>query len=167
MTSNVLLRSGTDTWETPQWLFNQLDNEFGFTLDVCALPATAKCDRYFTPDDDALIQNWGGDGAVCWMNPPYSRGLITPFMLKARAEAERGAQVVCLVAARTDTRWWWEVCTYGEIRFIRGRINFVGGKNGSTFPSAVVILHPYLQTQLTLWDDTFAQQSATQKRLIT
>jgi len=41
-------------WETPQWLFDELNKEFGFTLDVCALPGNAKCEVYFTPEDDGL-----------------------------------------------------------------------------------------------------------------
>lgn len=60
--------SNEDTWETPEDLFDALNKQFGFELDVCALPATAKCKRYFTPQDDGLSQEWTG---VCWMNPPY------------------------------------------------------------------------------------------------
>ena len=51
---DVHYSSATDEWETPQDLFDELDAEFGFDLDVCALPNSAKCRRYYTPDDDGL-----------------------------------------------------------------------------------------------------------------
>lgn len=60
--------SASDEWETPQELFEALDGEFHFTLDVCATKANAKCRRFFTEQDDGLAQEWSG---VCWMNPPY------------------------------------------------------------------------------------------------
>ena len=47
-------------WETPQALFDELDREFGFTLDVCATKENAKCEKYFTKEQDGLSQNWGG-----------------------------------------------------------------------------------------------------------
>ena len=47
-------------WTTPQDFFDELDKEFHFTLDPCALPETAKCKVFFTPEDDGLKQSWGG-----------------------------------------------------------------------------------------------------------
>lgn len=43
-----LLSSGQDLWETPQNFFNELNEEFHFTLDACATPENAKCEKYFT-----------------------------------------------------------------------------------------------------------------------
>jgi phage N-6-adenine-methyltransferase len=128
--------SERDDWETPQDLFDALDAEFHFELDVCALESSAKCGRYFTPADDGLAQKWTG---VCWMNPPYGEG-IGAWMEKARLSAEAGATVVCLVPARVDTGWWWDNCLAGEIRFLRGRLRFSGGESAAPFPSAIVIL---------------------------
>lgn len=51
---NVHFSSKTDLWETPQELFDKLNSEHGFTLDVCAIPDNAKCAKYFTPDIDGL-----------------------------------------------------------------------------------------------------------------
>lgn len=64
-----LMSSNTVEWATPWDLFNHLDSEFHFTLDVCASEGLQKCDRYFTPDIDGLSQSW--DNEICWMNPPY------------------------------------------------------------------------------------------------
>ena len=47
-------------WETPQDFFDEIDNEFHFTLDACANGTNHKCDKYFSESDDGLKQNWGG-----------------------------------------------------------------------------------------------------------
>ena len=64
MINAALFSSSTDEWATPQWLFNSLNKEFGFTLDPCALPSNAKCEKYFTPQDNGLLQDWGGGDCV-------------------------------------------------------------------------------------------------------
>ncbi len=138
MSIDVHFSSNTDLWETPQDFFDRLNDEFGFELDVCALPENAKCPRFFTPEDDGLQQEWKG---ICWMNPPYGRQ-IGNWVRKAYESAQNGATVVCLLPARTDTRWWHEYCMKGEVRFIRGRLKFGGSKNSAPFPSAIVIFAP-------------------------
>lgn len=127
--------SESDEWETPQELFDLLDDEFGFELDVCATADNAKCERFFSPEHDGLLQRWRG---VCWMNPPYGRQ-ISEWVRKAHQSALLGATVVCLVPARVDTSWWWDHCIHGEVRFLKGRLKFGGGEHGAPFPSAVVV----------------------------
>lgn len=63
MLNKGMFTSNTDMWETPQELFDELDREFHFTLDVCAVPENAKCERYFTPAQNGLKKDWtrGGD----------------------------------------------------------------------------------------------------------
>ena len=122
-------------WETPSNLFKELDDEFHFTIDVCATKANAKCRRFITKEQDALTRPWRG---VCWMNPPYDR-TIGRWIEKAEDEAYfNGATVVCLIPSRTDTAWWHEYVTRREVRFIRGRLTF-SGRGRARFPSAVVI----------------------------
>ena len=55
-----MFSSTTDLWATPQAFFDKLNEEFHFTLDPCATPENAKCERYFTKEQDGLKQNWGG-----------------------------------------------------------------------------------------------------------
>jgi phage N-6-adenine-methyltransferase len=130
--------SETDLWSTPKAFFDDLDREFGFTLDVCALAENAKCEQFYSPEDDGLRQEWRG---VVWMNPPYGRE-IKRWICKAYATALMGrATVVCLVPARTDTGWWHDYCEKGEVRLIRGRLRFGDGKKDAPFPSAVVVFH--------------------------
>lgn len=130
-----LYSSATGQWSTPQDLFDELHQEFGFALDVCATDENAKCATYYTVEQDGLAQPWTG---VCWMNPPYGDA-IGAWVRKAWESSKAGATVVCLVPARIDTRWWWDYCRYGEVRFLRGRLKFGGGDNSAPFPSAVVI----------------------------
>lgn len=132
--------SGTDEWETPQGLFDSLDREFGFTLDVCATEKNAKCRRYFTKDDDGLIQDWGRE--TVWCNPPYGRELDR-WILRCSAHAIGGGTAVMLIPARTDTQWFHDY-VYGkaEIRFLRGRIRFGGSKWNAPFPSMVAVFRP-------------------------
>lgn len=139
MINNGLMTSNTELWETPKDFFDKINEEFGFTLDACAMPFNAKLPNYFTPEQDALKQSWEG---VVWMNPPYGR-VIKDWMAKAVNEWRNGATVVCLVPARTDTAWWHDYAMLGEIRFLRGRLKFIdengGSQNSAPFPSALVI----------------------------
>lgn len=128
-------------WETPQQIFDKLNQEFGFQVDVCATHENAKCKDYFTEEENGLVQQWTGFAKVFWMNPPYGRAIMD-WMRKAYEESRKGGVVVCLVPARTDTAWWHDYAMKGEIRFLRGRIKFSGHKHNAPFPSAIVIFRP-------------------------
>ena len=134
-----MFTSRTDEWETPQYLFDELNEQFGFETDVCALPWNTKCAKYFTPEQNGLSQEWRG---VCWMNPPYGRQ-IGLWVEKAYKSSKNGATVVCLLPSRTDTAWWHDYCMKGEIKFLRGGLKFGDSKNSAPFPSAVVIFRGY------------------------
>jgi phage N-6-adenine-methyltransferase len=125
--------SDSAEWPTPQWLFDVLDAEFRFTTDVCAVADYAKCDHYYSPEDNGLVQEWTGS---CFMNPPYG-DTIPQWMQKAWSSGQNGATVVCLVPARVDTAWWWDFARLGEIRFLRGRLKT--GRQSWPFPSAVIV----------------------------
>lgn len=124
-------------WETPQKLFDLLDEEFHFTLDPCATKENAKCEYFFDKEFNGLIQDWIGN---VFMNPPYGRE-IRHWVKKAYEESRFNANVVvCLLPSRTDTRWFHDYCILAtEIRFIKGRLRFSGHKNSAPFPSMVVI----------------------------
>lgn len=132
-----MFTSASDEWPTPRTFFNQLAEEFGpFDLDPCATPENAKCRRFFTRHEDGLSKSWAP--ARVYMNPPYGRA-IGLWMRKAWEESQRGAFVVCLVPARTDTAWWHDYAAKGQVRFLRGRLKFDGGTSCAPFPSAVVV----------------------------
>ena len=137
---SVHFSSATPEWPTPQWLFDALNKEFGFTVDVCSTHENAKCKKHFTQEEDGLRKSWGGE--VCWMNPPYGE-LIKGWMAKAHGAAmHEGATVVCLVPARTDTAWWHEYAMKHEIRFLRGRLKFGDATDSAPFPSALIVMRP-------------------------
>lgn len=60
MNTDVMFSSKTDMWETPQDFFDRLNAEFWFTCDVCATKENAKCEHYFTKEQDGLKQEWTG-----------------------------------------------------------------------------------------------------------
>lgn len=135
----VHFSSERQDWETPQALFDALNAEFGFTLDVCATSENKKCPDFIDEELNALTRNWGGYLETCWMNPPYGYQ-IGKWIRKAYEESQNGATVVALIPAKTETRWWHEYVMHAhEIRLVKGRIQFSGCGVNAPFPSAVVV----------------------------
>lgn len=137
-----MFSSDRQDWETPQEFFDKLDAVYHFTLDVCATKENAKCEFYYSPQDNGLEMPWSFEyiKEVCWLNPPYGRE-IGRWVKKAYEEAQSfNCVVVALLPARTDTAWWHDyVMKAQQIYLIRGRLKFVGGKSCAPFPSAVVV----------------------------
>ncbi len=145
--NSVHFQSDSVEWSTPQNVFDELNKEFGFVLDAAATKENAKCSAYYTAEDDGLLQNWTKHGGPVWLNPPYGRG-IGKWVCKAAETARLGTTVVCLIPARTDTRYFhahiWDVTAHAarpgvEVRFVKGRLRFGGVKTPAPFPSAVVV----------------------------
>lgn len=131
-----LLSSNTDQWATPQKFFDECNQKYGpFDVDVCADAINTKCAVFFDKSANGLTQVWQGK---CWMNPPYGRE-IGDWMKKAYEASTAGAMVVCLVPARTDTKWWHDYAMKGNIIFIKGRLKFGTATNSAPFPSALII----------------------------
>lgn len=132
------------TWATKKKFFDKVNAEFHFDLDVCAFPETAKCERYYTPDDDGLEQEWKG---TVWMNPPYGCENLDKWLKKAQNSATRGATVVALVPTRTNPPWWHDwVMKAHEIRFIVKKLAFDGPQDGVPFTGhALVVFRPSLR----------------------
>lgn len=142
MISPALFSSAKEEWATPIDLFAKLNQEFGFVLDAAALPENAKCVNFYSPVENGLEKPWARS---TWLNPPYGR-TIDRWVAKASIEANLGNTVVCLLPARTDTRWWhryiWDHDRPRpgvEVRLIQGRLKFGDSKNSAPFPSAIVI----------------------------
>ena len=132
--NKILFSSNKEDWETPQDLFNELNKEFNFTVDVASSEENYKCNRYYTEKENGLKQNW--DNEIVWCNPPYGRK-IGDWVKKA---SKSKATVVMLLPARTDTKWFHEyIYNKAEIRFIKGRLKFGNSVNSAPFPSMIVI----------------------------
>lgn len=76
-----------DDWGTPQALYDALDREFSFDVDVCAHEGNHKHERWWGVEQDGLAQDW--TGLTCFMNPPYGRG-IGDWIRKAADSAAQG-----------------------------------------------------------------------------
>jgi phage N-6-adenine-methyltransferase len=147
-----------DCWSTPKEVFQALNAEFNFVIDVAASAGNTHCTYWLSEEDDALSRHWlmysDYIGSYVWCNPPYSD--IMPWVKKAAEQSKRnGIGVVMLVMADTSVGWYAEaIKTCQEVRFvIGGRLAFinpetklpVGGNNkGSMF----LIWHPFAKGDL-------------------
>ena len=154
MNTALMFSTGKDDWQTPPELFAQLDAEFHFVCDVAATRENRLCPLWFGPDShfgSALgLKDWRFNEVPCayWCNPPYSKGLQGKFIARAALERQHGITTVMLIPARTDTRafhqYVWDATKHQpregvEVRFLPGRLKFVGAKDAAPFPSMVVV----------------------------
>jgi site-specific DNA-methyltransferase (adenine-specific) len=156
---DVLHGSPNDEYHTPQALFDLLNQEFNFTLDVSATHENAKCARFFTKEQDALKQSWAceeGDTGAGWMNHPYS--LTYEFMQKAFNTAMNGDRtMVCLPKSDTDREWFWHFAQFGEVRFLK-RVHFENAESQAPFTNCLVIFrrdmatNPSYEPNFRCWD---------------
>jgi phage N-6-adenine-methyltransferase len=130
--SSALYSNRTDEWPTPRSFFAQLNAEFNFTLDPCASAKNTTCRTFSTKEQDGLKQDWKRHRVVC--NPPYGK-TMREWARKCYEASRRGALVVLLAHARTDTRWFhdWVYGKAHEIRFVRGRLKFGDGTQSAPF----------------------------------
>lgn len=147
-----------DTWATPPEIFHALDQEFCFGFDVCAEYETAKCDDYWTIEDDALSKDWNkealsripGAGGIAlgwlWCNPPYSK--IMPWVEKAIEAQKAGRGTVMLCMCDPSVKWFSTAVKHAsEIRFIiNGRISFLNNgvrASGNNKGSVIFVFDPH------------------------
>lgn len=121
--------------ETPADLFAHYDEIFHFTLDVAASRTNAKVTRFFTMLQNGLLQDWGIE--ICWMNPPYDQ--LSAWCKKAYEAAQKGAVVVALLPAFTESAWFHTYACHAEIEFLRGRLQFVGTDGYAPFASMICV----------------------------
>lgn len=135
MVNSVMFTSNKDDYETPQELFDELNREFNFTVDLCASDENHKCAKYYTKENDGMNADLSGERVFC--NPPYGRQKTAQWVKKC---AEAGCLAVMLLPARTDTNAFHKyIYKKAEIRFLKGRLKFGGGSGRAPFPSMIVI----------------------------
>ena len=102
-------------WATPDYFYNELNKEFDFNFDPCPLFSNF----------DGLTIEWKERNFI---NPPYSLKLKVAFIKKAVEESKKNKLCVCLIPVSTSTKLFHEVIkpNANEIRFIKGRIKFIG-----------------------------------------
>jgi phage N-6-adenine-methyltransferase len=124
-------------WTTPQPIFDALNHEFHFTIDLCADEGNAKCASWL-PRQTSLDGDWEGDG-VAWLNPPYGREIS----LWTKKASNTRRTIVGFLPGRTNAPWWHDhVMQAREIRFVRRKVSFanVGGCKGVPPWGAVVVV---------------------------
>jgi len=147
-------KTENQSWETPDELFNILNEEFLFDIDVAANNNNKKCDKFINEKKNALIKEWEG---TCWLNPPYGgkrENSLKNWVKRAFEQSrKKNCVVVMLIPARTNTIWWHEyIMRAKEIRLIRGRPKFKGNIHGLPWPLAIIVFceeseKPILKTQ--------------------
>ena len=162
-----LFSSKSVEWATPEDLFYELNEEFGFDLDAAASPCNAKCAMFLDEELDALTVDWNDpvvvkecDDERVWtslptqkmrsifLNPPWGRG-IGEWIKKAYDESRSGVTVCCVLPSCTDTKWWKDyVWKAAQVRFITGRLKFVrddGPTGPATKGACVVVFAPWTE----------------------
>lgn len=144
ISTGALISSNDQTWETPKYLFDWLNDIFHFTIDLASFETcyTAKTiGKCITPQQDSLKQSWNGQ--IGFLNPPYGRELHK-WVEKACAEVKKATKptmIIMLIPSRTDTSYWHDYIfpTAKEIWFLKGRVRFGDGTKPAPFPSAIVV----------------------------
>ena len=140
MNNQLHFSSADSKWSTPQELFDKLNSQFHFTIDLAASAENTKCPIFFSEEQDSLAQDW--DYHVGWLNPPYSRQL-GKWLKKAYETGLAGGTVVMLLPARTDVKWFHQyVMKADKVIFLKGRLKFGDATSGAPFPSMIVIFRP-------------------------
>jgi site-specific DNA-methyltransferase (adenine-specific) len=133
-------------FETPEWLFDWLNNQYQFDVDAAASAGNSKCSRFFS--DALAIENWRDYGSAFWLNPPYKKKNqeVRVWLKKAHEEAQKGCTVVMLLQTPNGDIAWHEHVFKKATRviFLAGRVAFIHPVDkkprvGNRFGSAVVI----------------------------
>lgn len=145
-TWKVQTSSKKQDWETPQIIFDKLNEIYHFTWDLAASKKNTKCSNYFDIDRNSLDQNWSELSGNLFCNPPYGRDL-RHWVKKAYEESlnKRNGCICLLIPSRTDTSYWHDyIFDKADIKFLKGRLKFeVNGNSGDPAPfgSAIITYH--------------------------
>ena len=121
--NQILFSKNSDNWKTPTIIY-EVFMEDGY-FDPCPINSTF----------DGLKLSWKDKNFV---NPPYSK--IKDFVNKSIEENIKGNEVILLIPARTDTKYFRKLVDYGvNIYFITGRLHF-NDSNSAPFPSCYIEL---------------------------
>lgn len=145
-----------DSWQTPDSLYRPLHHEFGFIIDLAASARNAKCDRFFTAEDNALVQEWPRiDEGWCWLNPPFT--LIEQFCARVVEQRLRGSGVVVCAPGHRHEQDWFHRYVIGhadECRVPHGRVAYASTdgvvQSGPSFPSMVLVYWPVWRRRQTI-----------------
>lgn len=137
MTKNMINAAPVDNkdlWQTPDHIFNSLDQIYNFTLDPCCDYHTALCGKFYTPVENGLIQSWSGESV--FVNPPYSRYNIDNWVDKCFEEMKT-SEIIALLPVSTSADWFQKLIGQ-SLYFVDKRIRFKGAPYTAPFSSVIV-----------------------------
>lgn len=124
-----------DSWETPKWLFDKLNEQYKFSFDCCANYNNTRCPEF--SDDFEELDYRDLENSISWMNPPFSKAYVM-FKHFFRAITKGVAIYRC---DNMETKIWQEIifpnATWIFIPNKRIAYEGMNGK-GSRFPSALI-----------------------------
>ena len=155
-----LMSSERGDWRTPEVVLDLVRRVAPIGLDPCtsidnpvgAMAYAIPVVRMVMPPGclvDGLSDAWTWrgacpEGALVYANPPYGRE-VGDWTERCRVEGQRGAEVIALLPARTDTRWFHRDVAPPAAQALclwAGRLTFIGGEAGAPFPSLLAYYGP-------------------------
>lgn len=128
---------------TPRAWWKKLDAEFHFTLDPAASDEFHMTKKYYTVEDNALVQDWSGE--VVWVSPPWKYDEMMEWLVKCAREARVNNVTIVGIYPVQEWEWWWDefAKTADEIRYIEGGLKFVPMWDTSDYPYEDVGVQPH------------------------
>lgn len=140
--AHLHMASDSQEHESPDEIFNPLNKEFRFKIDLCASKKNAKLSRYYTKEDDCFTKDWD---ETSWANIEFK--YARRYIKKAYYDSLKfKSTLVILCTVKSNTNWWADwVMKSKEVRFIKDKVYFKGEKNtqGLRFPCAIVVFGPH------------------------
>lgn len=147
---------GQDNFETPDYIFNQLNAAFNFEYDAACTTLNCKCPRGFFIDkgQNGLEESWANKRIFC--NPPFSQKAA--WIQKAYEEVIQGFCPLCVMILpilAMDTKAWHQFIKRGGVHYeeLEGRISFVDPttgkpKNGNNSGTVIVYFKKRIKTKV-------------------
>jgi len=121
-------KSKSDSWETPDIVFDIIKREFGIDKDMLFDPCP------LNHKFDGLKINWHKWNFV---NPPYS--LLKEFVNKAMYESYFGNLSILLLPSKTDQPWFSSIWLMKKkIYWFKGRLKFKNAEHHATQPHFLI-----------------------------
>lgn len=137
--SHRTLGTGDNEWFTPPLYVELAKSVLGeIDLDPATHPKAQKrikAKQFYTLAQDGLKQDWSGR---VWLNPPYGRSDLPPFVDKLVNHYERRdvSAAILLTHNYSDTRWFHAAAAASSMMcFTSGRINFEDSTGETCVPA--------------------------------
>ena len=155
----------SDERYTPQHVIDVVRKFGPIACDPCTIASNPTgAALHYTREDDGLKQPWPADGVI-WVNPPYSRGRLKPWITTCYARQTPTNHILALIPSDLGSKAGaFAASTADGLCFVRGRLKFSTPDGpmteGTKQPSIIV----YWGRETKRFADTFADLGVTWKR---